>query len=443
MHGGNSRTSALSPLSLRIALALGGSLGSTITSPAHAMPPAVTNCDDHGPGSLRDAIADASTVSGDTIDMTQLSCSPISLTDGALGILQNDLTLAGPGSDALTLAIDDNGDMDRVAIHVGTGLLMVSGITIRDGKINDSGGCLYSSGSIELLDSVVTHCLAYSNLPGAAVKGGAVYAKGKLIAATSTISSSDAVSAATGSAYGGGIAAASGLEMKYSTVADNISAGSISYGGGVWSYGDSDISASTISGNGAQICGGVCLSSMANAELTVENSTFSSNFAQVASALAAFTDISIENSTIAFNTVGAPTPTGALVGAKNLHLTNTIVAANGNVILGTEYDVGGGVQTAVTGSNNLVVVATVPLPPNTIRDCPQLGALTYNGGPTRTHVPLKGSPALDNGSISTYASDQRGEPRHSGIAVDIGAVEKQPGENDDRIFFGRFDLGCS
>ena len=42
----------------------------------------VTNCDDSGPGSLRDALNGAS--DGDIIDLTQLACSTISLTTGAL-----------------------------------------------------------------------------------------------------------------------------------------------------------------------------------------------------------------------------------------------------------------------------------------------------------------------------------------------------------------------
>ena len=49
----------------------------------------VTNCDDSGPGSLRDAVAGAA--SGDTIDLSQLTCSTITLTSGAIEIPQDDL----------------------------------------------------------------------------------------------------------------------------------------------------------------------------------------------------------------------------------------------------------------------------------------------------------------------------------------------------------------
>ena len=49
----------------------------------------VTNCDDDGAGSLRAAIAAAS--SGDTIDLTALACSTISLTTGFIGVAEDDL----------------------------------------------------------------------------------------------------------------------------------------------------------------------------------------------------------------------------------------------------------------------------------------------------------------------------------------------------------------
>jgi hypothetical protein len=55
---------------------------------------------------------------------------------------------------------------------------------------------------------------------------------------------------------------------------------------------------------------------------------------------------------------------------------------------------------------------------------PLLGQLADNGGPTLTHLPLAGSPAIDAGtSTGAAATDQRGFARPQGEAVDIGAVE--------------------
>lgn len=65
----------------------------------------------------------------------------------------------------------------------------------------------------------------------------------------------------------------------------------------------------------------------------------------------------------------------------------------------------------------------------------QLGPLANNGGPTQTHLPAAGSPAIDlipsgdNGCGGTFNVDQRGEPRPEtgGTACDAGAVETGEG----------------
>lgn len=55
---------------------------------------------------------------------------------------------------------------------------------------------------------------------------------------------------------------------------------------------------------------------------------------------------------------------------------------------------------------------------------PLLGPLQDNGGPTDTHLPMPGSPAIDAGDASTApARDQRGVKRPQGPASDIGSVE--------------------
>ncbi len=58
---------------------------------------------------------------------------------------------------------------------------------------------------------------------------------------------------------------------------------------------------------------------------------------------------------------------------------------------------------------------------------PLLGPLANNGGPTQTHALLPGSPALNMGDPSLTGFDQRGAPflRNDGSGVDIGAYEAQ------------------
>ena len=60
-----------------------------------------------------------------------------------------------------------------------------------------------------------------------------------------------------------------------------------------------------------------------------------------------------------------------------------------------------------------------------------LGALADNGGPTATHLPVAGSPAVDRVAIGTAGlcdgtvpTDQRGVARPSGAGCDAGAVER-------------------
>ena len=84
----------------------------------------VTNCDDSGPGSLRDTIFNAMT--GDLIDLTQLACSEITLYTGKIAVSSADMTLLGPGlgpeaSSHLTI----HGYYDRIFTQ-GSGTLTIS-----------------------------------------------------------------------------------------------------------------------------------------------------------------------------------------------------------------------------------------------------------------------------------------------------------------------------
>jgi hypothetical protein len=62
---------------------------------------------------------------------------------------------------------------------------------------------------------------------------------------------------------------------------------------------------------------------------------------------------------------------------------------------------------------------------------PLLGPLADNGGPTPTHLPLSGSPAIDAVLLSycsdaagvQVTTDQRGVARPQGLACDIGSVD--------------------
>ncbi len=81
------------------------------------------------------------------------------------------------------------------------------------------------------------------------------------------------------------------------------------------------------------------------------------------------------------------------------------------------------------GSGNLIRTAVGFLGGVVSTADPLLAPLANNGGPTRTHLPRAGSPALDALAASaagTLTTDQRGFARVSGGLLDIGAVEVQP-----------------
>jgi hypothetical protein len=75
---------------------------------------------------------------------------------------------------------------------------------------------------------------------------------------------------------------------------------------------------------------------------------------------------------------------------------------------------------------------------------PKIGPLQGNGGLTKTHALLAGSPAIDAGDNAVLAppwslsSDQRGDGRRKGFAVDIGAYESDF-QRDDSV---TYTLSC-
>ena len=92
----------------------------------------VTNTNDNGAGSLRQAIADAH--DGDTIKFGVTGT--ITLTTGEL-LVDKSITISGPGSDNLTV---DGNDFGRV-FHVSNGVTAtIAGLTITEWRRGWGGG---------------------------------------------------------------------------------------------------------------------------------------------------------------------------------------------------------------------------------------------------------------------------------------------------------------
>ena len=86
----------------------------------------VTNTNDDGAGSLRQAIADAN--NGDTINFGV--AGTITLTTGEL-LVDKSITISGPGSDNLTV----DGNFASRVFHVSSGVTAtIAGLTITNGN---------------------------------------------------------------------------------------------------------------------------------------------------------------------------------------------------------------------------------------------------------------------------------------------------------------------
>ncbi len=393
----------------------------------------VSHCGDAGPGSLRAALGDAA--SGDTIDLRALACSRITLETGAIEVRQDDLQLLGPGRDRLTI---DGSDTDRVLLHPGRGELLLVGLTIEHGRNRAygfnvaGGGCIASAGYVNLVESSVQGCYAggegayggalyayslsltnstisgnvafgiHENAGTAAFGGGAFVYRFELI--DSTLSGNRAAHRAnpplTSYSIGGALSAVRGGSLTGSTVDANYSAGR---GGGIASFGSTEVVNSTLSGNVAAGAMGGALFLRRPAALMLTNSTLCDNHAIAGGALWLAAPGSVLQSSILFGN----------------HATS-----------GHFADIEGAEPLVIAGDHNLVGDGDpqLTLPPDTIDLDPLLGALSDNGGPTRTHALSAMSPAIDAGSNPRdLTHDQRGAPhaRVQGLAADIGALERE------------------
>jgi hypothetical protein len=405
----------------------------------------VTNCDDSGAGSLRDALA----MNPDVVDMTQLTCSAITLTSGELSTQADNLFVLGRG-----MTISANGG-SRVLAHHGRGDLRISGVRFTDGAVISTnpalGGCVYSEGTVYLTDVGVENCYV-SSAPGdtSSAAGGGVFARGSVHTFYSSIRNNSVFPA--GGAYsfsnGGGIFAGGTISLSNTTVSGNLAAGTSGYtsGGGLYASSSAFISYSTISANTSASGGGAMMGNGKSVS-AIENSTVSGNNGEGSAGIwSRDGELRVWNSTIAFN-VATRGPCGAGLiasgGTEYLIFNNAIIADN--TAGGFENDLcfqsfeGG----AIIGHANLIVQSDVTLPPDTIRSDPMLGPLADNGGLTQTHALLVGSPAIDAGSDafnhSTYDQRGRGFARVSGPHVDIGAFEVQQPPPPNEIFANGFD----
>ncbi|MCB9892992.1 MAG: hypothetical protein H6839_00920 [Planctomycetes bacterium] len=336
----------------------------------------VTNLNDSGAGSLRQAILDHQSAGGtNTISFqsglsgTITLATPISVTTGSL-------TIGGPGASVVTVSGNNSTRCFQLNASTSDVDLEIQGLTVANGATNTGGGV-----QVYIDDHAATLTLTDCTFTGhsSPSAGGAV---GAILNSVGTPSFDLMASGCT------------------------FFANAASSAGGAINTGTS---------------GGA--SGMKNA--TFVNCTFSGNTAagDGGAIYANLTAVNIINCTFTGNS--AANGGGIFMNASVLTMRNTIVAGNTATTAGP--DINGSVtsndgnligdnsgMTMTPQSNDQVGTSGSPIDP-------MLAALANNGGPTQTHALQAGSPAINAGVSGGPALDQRGVTRDAN--PDIGAYE--------------------
>jgi len=367
---------------------------------------------------------------------------------------------AGNGADTIVLPTGSTQSLTAVDnITLGpTGLpLITSTVTIRgrNSTIQRESNApefrilaVDSSGDLTLHSTTVSGGRSTAYYPNH-LDGGGVYNSGILTLTNSTVSGND-VGFFGGD--GGGVFNSGTLTLRNSTVSGNGASG----GGGIANSGTSTLTHSTVSGNDTFVGtpGGMLSGSgggIANTgTLTVSNSTVSSNSTGLYGGGGLINGVgfgspppgtpipilTLSNSTVSGNTA----IDGGGVrnqGGGTLTLARTLISGNNDYLGGAnEVEGYGTIGTIVANNYNLFGhdgdAGVVGFSPGSTDLVPSegLGAilnttLANNGGPTRTHALVRGSPAIDASpdDADCAATDQRGIRRPKGPACDIGAFE--------------------
>ncbi|WP_341525828.1 choice-of-anchor Q domain-containing protein [Nostoc sp. UHCC 0302] len=418
----------------------------------------VSNTNDIGKGSLRQAILDANALTGKDIinfdgvfvdkiaDTITLGGSSLNITD--------DLSIEGTGANLLTVS----GNNASRVFDIGSGITVeIDGLTIANGYTPDAinydyyseaeynGAGIRNYGALTLNNSTIS-----GNRAG--LYAGGIYNGGTITLSNSTISDNSATS-------GGGILNAGIFTVNNTTINSNKA----KYGGGISNGGTMTVSNSTISGNSASGSGELYdddnRGSINNGgDLTVSNSTISGNSADgiISGGIGSGnTTLFVNNSTISGNSGYGINNFGIRDGFVELN-NSTIIGNSGDIYnseLSNGFTVNNSILSSAFGnftSNGSNLIGNfdgnrgfsfreklngplMDLLDTTLRD---------NGGPVKTHALVYGSLAInaginadvpvdttdldsDGNTTEQIPFDGRGSsfPRISDGQVDIGAFE--------------------
>jgi len=397
----------------------------------------VTNTSDSGPGSLRQALADAN--NGDIIGFAVTGT--ITLTSEEL-LVGKSVTISGPGVGNLSI----DGNAKSPVFHIAPAkTVAISGLTITNGYTTGSGGGIHNDHAALTLNN----CTITGNQRGG-IYNDAANSGGALLEINNSSVTNNSGGGIHNDALGGGAAT---LNITDSSLANNS-------GGAIYSRGwlctfcphgtaTVQITNSSIVGNGSTPNGGAIYSDtgqLGPTTVSLTNSTVSGN-------MGAAVHISIEatalvsNSTISGNGEGGIyTELGAPTGGSNV--VNSTMSDNhmeiwygGAHIKNTIFKVSAGGHSIVSDGFNSIMSAGYNVssddgagylngPGDQINTDPLLGPLQDNGGPTFTRALLLGSPAINAGDPSFTPPplyDQRGAgfDRVRNGRLDVGSFEVQ------------------
>ena len=383
----------------------------------------VSNNNDNGPGSLRQAVLDNNTAGGgSTITFSNVVTGSITLTSGHL-LITKPVTILGPGPKILAV----NGNATSRGFYVSnTANVVISGLAITNGFVsgsypNNLGGAIWNARSTLTLLNCVISGNRGGDGPGGAIYNDSTFGTAWCSFEYCTVSNNSTTNHG-GAIYNNCYQGTGGMSFYASALIGNTALASDSVGGAVFNDGTSGnatiaFNSSTISGNTANQFGGGIYSGTGSGitYVALDYSTVCSNSAFSAGGIrqngaGGSATLALRSTLLKTGTSGA-----------------TIVNDLGNVVdygFNMSSDNGGGVLIQPTDYINVN---------------PLLGPLADNGGPTLTHALLPGSPAIDKGyngvSGSELTPDQRGELR----PFDFALIANTPGGNGTDI--GAFEVG--
>ncbi len=247
---------------------------------------------------------------------------------------------------------------------------------------------------------------------------------------------------------GGAIRTVAPLTVDQMHIRNNRTGG----GAAVWSrFADVAVSNSTLSNNAARFRGGAIYAR--DNELVIENTTITNNTSDASSQGGSAIEINRSVLTLSDSTVSNNESLrldGASIVVSNAN-AQTVVRIERSIVSAANN------QVDLEGPGSFELNYALVSDPGTVNITgnkasltnisPLLGDLADNGGPMPTQALLFNSPAIDAGGAGCGSVDQRGQPRPFDgdgdltARCDIGAVEMQVINADDpRLFSDGFEL---